>query len=418
MKKHKLEKHGVTILYLATIGGLGLSFFGSVLNSKLLSKELFGDWKYIQNYLMMISFFVNFGFYYSGGRLIAATDDPKRIATFKGYMMYQCFVGLLVMFFITIVIGLFWQKVLSAELFHLLLVMFPLFIVQPLFFYLEATFQAERKLLSFSIYKILPPFLYVACLYLFQSYSTGNIYFNATLFYITYLAVIIVFISKDKLIFKRKSPELNELIKENKEFGSHLYYGSLWNVGAVYLLPVLIGYFNINNIEVGNYSLALSFVIPFSFLPSIVGTSYFKEFINLDKIPPEAFKKVFVISIVLFALTFIGIGYIVDIFLGAKYKEVAQLVKIGAVGAIIQGFGDFINKFLSAKGKSPFIKKVAIVQGTVLIISSLFLIKWFSSVGAIVAKNTASLIYFVCLYYYYHKNYLLAKPVVTIKSTL
>jgi O-antigen/teichoic acid export membrane protein len=79
----------VAILYVATIIGLGFSFFGSVLNSRLLSKEHFGDWKYLQNYLLMISYFVNFGIYNSGGRLIASTDDPERIATLKGYMLYK-----------------------------------------------------------------------------------------------------------------------------------------------------------------------------------------------------------------------------------------------------------------------------------------------------------------------------------------
>jgi O-antigen/teichoic acid export membrane protein len=406
---NKLQKHGVTILYIATIAGLGLSFLGSVLNSKLLSKEMFGDWKYIQNYLMMVSFLVNFGFYFSGGRLIASTDDPNRIATFKGFMLYKCLLGLFIMFAITIVIGLFWTKVLNENIFNILLIMFPLFIVQPLMFYLEAIFQAERKLLSYSIYKFLPPFLYVACLYIFKAFSTGNIYFNAILFYITYLIIFIVFLAKDKIIFKRKGPELQELIKENKVFGSHLYYGSLWNVGAVYLLPILIGYFNLNNAEVGIYSLALSFVIPFSFLPTVVGTSYFKEFIKLDKVPPEAFKKVFYISMGLLLFTIVGIDYCIDIFLGVKYKEVAMLVKIGAIGAIIQGFGDFINKFLSAKGESPYIKKVSMVQGTVLVITSLVLIRWYSSVGAIISKNIGSTIYLSCLYYYYNKNYLKKK---------
>jgi O-antigen/teichoic acid export membrane protein len=288
--------------------------------------------------------------------------------------------------------------------------MFPLFVVLPMSFYFEAIFQAERRLLSFSIYKVLPPFLYVAALYLFKSFSTGSIYFNSTLFYVTYFGVYAIFIFSDKIIFKRKSPELRELITENKEYGSHLYYGSLWNVGAVYLLPILIGYFNLTNAEVGNYSLALSFVIPFAFLPSIVGTSYFKEFISIDKIPPEAFKKVFIISMILLAITFIGISYFINMFLGPKYKEVSFLVKIGAGGAIVQGFGDFINKFLSAKGKSPYIKKVSIFQGTIQVIASLFLIKWFSSEGAIIAKNIGSLIYFLCLYYYYQRNYLRTKP--------
>lgn len=406
MMNSKLQKHAVTILYIATIAGLALSFLGSVLNSKLLSKEMFGDWKYIQNYLMMISFLVNFGFYFSGARLIASTDDPTRIATFKGFMLYKCLLGLITMFLITIVLGLFWKKVLNENIFKILLIMFPLYIVQPLMFYLESIFQAERKLLSFSIYKFLPPFIYVACLYIFKEFSTGNIYFNATLFYITYLVVFIVFLAKDKIIFRRNGPELQELIKENKVYGSHLYYGSLWNVGAVYLLPILIGYFNLNNAEVGIYSLALSFVIPFSFLPTVVGTSYFKEFITLDRVPPEAFKKVLYISMGLLFFTYLGIDFCIDVFLGAKYKEVGMLVKIGAWGAIVQGFGDFINKFLCAKGKSPFIKKVSMVQGTVLIITSLILIRWYSSVGAIISKNIGSVIYLGCLYYYYNKNYL------------
>jgi len=113
---------------------------------------------------------------------------------------------------------------------------------------------------------------------------------------------------------------------------------------------------------------------------------------------------------ILLAITFIGISYFINMFLGPKYKEVSFLVKIGAGGAIVQGFGDFINKFLSAKGKSPYIKKVSIFQGTIQVIASLFLIKWLSSEGAIIAKNIGSLIYFLCLYYYYQRNYLRTKP--------
>lgn len=410
------EKHGVTILYIATIAGLGFSFLGSVLNSKLLSKEQFGDWKYVQNYLMMVSYFVNFGFYYSGGRLIASTNDPRRIAIFKGYMLYKCLIGLLIMLAVTLAIGLLWPKILNRDLFHLVLIMAPLIIIQPLMFYLDSIFQAERRLISFSVYKVLPPFLYVSSLFLFQSFSTGSVYFNAILFYVTYFIICVFYVVRDPLIFKGKSPELKELLKENKEFGSHLYYGSLFNVGAIYILPILIGYFNINNAEVGNYSLALSFIIPFGFLPTVVGTSYFKEFITIDKIPPDAFKKVLWLSMLLFGLTFIGIDYCVDIFLGNKYKGVGMLVKIGAIGAIIQGLGDFINKFLSAKGKSPYIKKVAIIVGIVQLVASLFLIKWFSSVGALIAKSVGSIIYCASLYYYYQKNYLVPTPAIKLAA--
>ncbi len=405
--KKLLEKNGVELLYIATIISVGFSFFGSVLNSRMLSKEIFGDWKYLQNYLTMISYFVNFGFYYSGGRLIAATDDKNRISKFKGYLLMCCGAGLIVMFITTVVLGLFWPKILSPSLFRLLLVMFPLFIIHPLMFYFESVFQAERKLITFSIYKVLPPFLYVTSLYLFRSLSTGSIYFNTLLYYATYFIVFAFFLIKDKQIFQKKSPELTELVEQNKNFGIHLYYGSLWNVGASYMLPILIGFFNIDNSDVGDYSFATSFTIAFSFLPGIVGTSYFKQFISLETIPAEAFKKVLVASGILLLATWLSIDYIIDFFLPEKFKAVGMLVKIGAVGAIMQGMGDFTNKFLSAKGKSPYIKKVAMVVGTVQLVSSLFFIKLYSSMGAMSAKIIGSSIYFGSLYYYYHKNYYL-----------
>ncbi len=411
----KLEKYSVLILYFATIGALGLSFFGSVLNSRLLSKELFGDWKYLQNFLMMISYFVNFGFFASGGRLIASTNDKKRIGIFKGYLMYLCLAGLLVIFLVTVFTGLVWQKMLNQTLFHLALIMFPLFIIHPLTFYFESTFQAERRLIDLSVFKVLPPLLYVGLLYLFKSYSSGSIYYNAVLFYSSYFVIFIFLLLKDKPIFKKKSPEWEELIEQNKTYGIHIFYGGLWGVGTGYLLPILIGFFNINNVEVGNFSLALSFIMPLSFLPGIVGTSYFKEFINLDKIPKAAIKKVLIASIFLLVGLLISIEFLIDFFLGLKYKEVAFLIKVGAWGAILHGFGDFTNKFLSAKGESPYIKKVAMAVGIVQLITSVFFIKYFTlmgwsgSLGAIIAKSIGSVVYFSSLFYYYHKNYIAPK---------
>lgn len=399
-------------MYVATIAGVGLSFLGSVINTKLLSKELFGDWKYIQNYLMMVSYFVNFGFYFSGGRLIASTDNPIRIKMVKGYLLMGCTVGCVIMLLATFILGIIWPRILSPSLFKLCLTLFPFFIIYPLMFYFESIFQAERRLIDFSVYRILPPFLYVASLYLFRSLSAGSIYYNGILYYSSYFIVFAILILKDTQIFKIKSPELTDLLNENKAYGVHLYYGSLWNVGSSYMLPLIIGFFSINNADVGAYSLASSFIIPFSFLPGIVGTSYFRQFIEFKAIPIEAFKKVLFASAALLLVTWVSIDYIVELFLGVNYHIVAFLVKFGAIGAIIQGFGDFTHKFLSAKGKSPYIKKTAMLVGVVQLITSVFFIKWYSVTGAMVARVIGSVVYFGCLFYYYHKNYYLKTQIV------
>lgn len=404
-----LKKHSVKILFAASLISLALSFFGTVLNSRLLSKELFGDWKYLQNFMILVSYLVNFGLYSSGGRLIAATNDKIKVRTYKGYMLYFALFGFSIIILTTLFTGLFFPKLLSGSLFHLALLMMPFFIIHPLNFYFEATFQGERKLVSLAIFRVIPPLTYVALLYIFKSHSTGNIYYNAMLYYGSYFAVFILLLLDDKPIFKKGTSEWKDLKTQHKTFGIHLYWGGLWGVGAIYLLPVLIGFFNINNIEVGHYSLALSFIMPLSFLPSIIGTSYYKQYINLPSIPAMAFKKVIVGCLLLQIGLLVGVDYFIDFFLGSKYDEVSFLIKLGSFGAILHGFGDFINKFLLAKGESVYLKKVSLLVGLVQLISSLALIHYLSSAGAVIAKSLGSLVLFGSLFYYYYKKYLVQK---------
>jgi len=403
------DKHSVKILYAATLGGVGLSFLGSVQNSKLLSKELFGDWKYLQSFIALVAYIVNFGLYSSAGRLIAATNDATKVRIYKGYVILFSFGGALVIALSTIVIGFFFPKILNPTLFHLAFVLIPFFLIHPLGFYFETAYQGERKLIGLTIYRLVPPLLYVGSLYLFESYSSGSIYYNALLYYTTYFVVCILLVYHDKPIFKRKSSEWKDLVGQHKTFGIHIYWGALWNIGATYLLPLLVGLFNINNVEVGHYSLALSFIMPLSMLPVIVGTSNFKKYIDLSSIPVAEIKKVLIACLVLEVCLLLGIDYFIDFFLTSKYKEVATLIKIGSFGAILHGFADFINKFLLAKGESKYIRNVAIATGVVQIASSLILIKLFSSTGGIIAKSIGSLTLFSLLFVFYYKKYVVQK---------
>jgi O-antigen/teichoic acid export membrane protein len=404
-----IQKHGIKILYVATIVSLGASFFGSVLNSRLLSKESFGDWKYLQSFIAFIGYFANFGLYSSGGRLIAATNDKKKIRIYKGYMLYFAFIGLSIITLSAITTGLFFPKLLNETLFHLVLIMFPFFIIHPLNFYFECTFQGEGKMMSLAVFRCVPPSIYVVMLYAFKSHSAGSVYYNAILYYVSYFVTFLILIWYDKPIFKWNTNEWKDLRLQHKTFGIHIYWGALWTIGAIQLLPILVGFFNINNIEVGHYSLALSFIMPLSFLPSIVGTSYFKKYIKLPTIPRAAFRKVIFSSLLLLVALLLGIDYVIDFFLGAKYKEVSALIKIGSFGAILHGFADFVNKFLLAKGESIFLKKVSMVTGVVQLSSSLVLIHYFSATGAIIAKSIGSLLFFCALFFYYHKKYIVQK---------
>ena len=87
----------------------------------------------------------------------------------------------------------------------------------------------------------------------------------------------------------------------------------------------------------------------------------------------------------------------------------ATLIKIGSFGAVLHGFADFVNKFLLAKGESRFLKKVSIAVGITQLVSSLILIKLYSSTGGIIAKSLGSLVFFGSLYIFYHRKYVIGK---------
>lgn len=403
-----LKKHSSKVLFAATISALGLSFAGTVLNAHLLGDK-FGDWKYLQSFVILVSYLVNFGLYSSGGRLIAATDNPEKIRTYKGYLVYFSLAGLGVIILSLLVCGLFLPKLLNESLFHMALVMLPLFIIHPLGFYFEAVYQGQKKLLSLAAYRFLPPLIYVGLLYALKSLSQGSIYYNAILFYSSAFIVSMILLASDKPIFKRGTSEWKDLKMQHKTFGVQLYWGGLWGVGVIYLLPILVGFFNINNKDVGHYSLALSFIMPLSILSSIAGTTNYKSYITAKTIPRKSFQKVIIACFIMQAGLLLCIDYIVAYFLKPEFKDVATLIKIGSFGAILHGFADFVNKFLLAKGESKYLKKVSIAVGITQLVSSLIFIKLFSATGGIIAKSLGSLVFFAALYIFYYRKYIVGK---------
>jgi O-antigen/teichoic acid export membrane protein len=408
---NKKKKFGVILLYISTIIGLGFGFIGSILNTKMLSKESFGDFKYIQSYLLLLNSTINFGFFQSGSRIIATSTLNLRNKVIKGYLLYVCLFGLMVMFVLTLIIKLFGNRILSDRIFHYLLIFFPLFLTQPLMNYFESIFQAEKKLISYSLYKVLPPLAYICCLYIGKTLFGGSISFNIITYYCCSLIVFIGFLIIDKVKFEgKKTPELNILLSTNKEFGLQIYYGSLWGVGTGYLLTILIGYYNVNNVDVGRYSLAYTTVALLTFLPAIFGIAYFKDFVNAKKLPRNALSQAIISSLLLLLFLVFTIDFWIKLLLNPSFLIVGLLVKIGAITAVLHGFGDFINKFLIAKGKGKIIKNTAIVTGVIQLISAFIFIPKYSAVGAMIANAIGSGVYFLIFLIYYYKNYEQPRP--------
>ena len=75
-----------------------------------------------------------------------------------------------------------------------------------------------------------------------------------------------------------------------------------------------------------------------------------------------------------------------------------------AIGQVLHGFGDFVNRFLGAHGKGKELRNGAFVVGTFIIAGSLTLIPTFGALGAIFTKVIADGLYCGMMCYYYRKT--------------
>jgi len=260
--------------------------------------------------------------------------------------------------------------------------------------------------MSYSAYKLIPPIAYIICLLVGQNFFSGVISYNIITYYSCFLLTFIGFFIFDRVEFKGKTPELTELLHANKEFGLQVYYGALWGVGTGYLLTILVGYYNVNNVDVGRYSIAYMLVTLLTFLPTIFGTANFKDFVTAKKLPRNVLLQAIVSSSVLLFLLIFTIDFWIKLFFkNQSFEIVGLLVKIGALTAVLHGFGDFINKFLIAKGRGRIIKNAAIITGVIQLIAAFILIPRYSAVGAMIANAIGSGAYFLIFLIYYYKNY-------------
>ena len=108
MSKHNKQ---VVMLYFATIAGTLFGFVASVINTYNLDVVPYGDLRYTQNIIQFLSVVVLFGYFSSGSRLLAISNDEKYSRKIKGAMVLILAVSSLLLMIGTLIAGL----VLSIE---------------------------------------------------------------------------------------------------------------------------------------------------------------------------------------------------------------------------------------------------------------------------------------------------------------
>lgn len=380
---------------------LGINYF----ITRILEKNSFGNYSLVLNIFNFSQIVFNFGLFYSISRTIAIADDNSRHRELYGAGLIISFCLFIIMILCLTIFFLIFDKSTTQEVINSLLFCIPFSWVFLLNNFNELLLQGGNRILLLSFSRFMPKFFFLTFLIFIYLFTSHKIPINTILFCFIVSSTIPYFFIIYKL--KPKLTNIKTRIQEikvaNNKFGFNVYVSSLFAVGASSLSGVLIGYFGINNIEVGYYNIALQLTAPLSLIPNVLATTSFKKFANSQKIDKKILSIMYVISFTLIILIFIIAKPIILMIYGDDYIECVYLLYYLSIGSLLYGIADFFNRFLLAKGKGKELRNSSFIVGGVLIISNIILINFLGAKGAAFANIISGLSYFCIIIYYYKK---------------
>ena len=400
MKTITKSKFQVLYLYASTLMGSLLGFATSIVNTHFLTDAEYGDVRYVQNLITLFSWLLLFGYFHAGNRLLALSNDETRSRKVRGAMVVilgGCSVALMLM---TLLAGLFHfgQKECFLFMVSLPVCFYPLFTN-----YVNATAQGDNFIGRLAISRVLPPIIYVAIALVVFNLFKATSSFVILLQWGVYSLMFGVIIISTRPRFNGLKPVFESLKTENSAYGAHLYYGSLAMIATHYLAGLMLGIFNDDNTNVGYYTLALTLTTPLSYLPGIIGTAYFKKFVNEPAIPQKVFRATMLLTVASCVLFMSFIHIVVDWFYPASYAPVARYAIWMSVAFSVHGIGEMINRFLGSHGHGVPIRNSSYMCGAFKVFGFIVLVWLWNVEGALITNIVSSSIYTLVLYVYYKK---------------
>ena len=402
LKNLSKQQKQIFILYSSTLIGVFLGVIASVINTRFLSTIEYGDVRYVQNILNFIASLLIFGYFWSGSRLLALSKDEERSRSIRGVLILLLLAAALIMCFLVLA-NFFIHYDSRQNIAWLFIVSIPVCFYPLLYDYINTVSQGDNHIGRIGLARVLPILLYIPIAYLVYSLNGASAEKVILLQWGSYSIVLFIIILTSNPKFRKLGPIFSELRKENQDYGIQLYLGSLVMIATNYLAGITLGIFNQDNSAVGLYTLALTVTSPLALLPSIIGTTYFKEFSSQDRIPERVMKFTIIITLLSFILFIILIKPLVLLLYSEDYSMVGIYAIWLAASFCIHGFGDMINRYLGSHGQGISIRNSSIANGLLKIFGFTVLVYFFNTPGALITNILCSIIYCLVLLYYYKR---------------
>ncbi|WKN30493.1 oligosaccharide flippase family protein [Porifericola rhodea] len=383
--------------------GIGLGIGTSVINTRLLGPESFGDFKFIQSIFNIMMIFFSVGIFHTGGRLIADKQFQHiRKKIFGGLFGLTFLISGL--FIATVFVSSYVQEyIFDNNLGYIIRYAAPFTFVFVFKIALDKFMEGDNLIHELAIFQIAPKVLYVVFILIASLVLELNLMIVLGVFLLTQLVSTVYGYSKFSPDFSGFSETSKLIFAENKDHGFQIYIGALVSNGTLHLSSFIIAYY-LDNTNVGYFNLANTIATPLSMIPQVVGTAYFKDFANSDRIPKKVISSTILISLLAFGAFILMIKYVIVFLYSEDYLPVVTLIYYISFAYVIQGLYLVLNRFLSAHGIGRELKNASFIRGAVNIIGFVVLIKLIGTVGACITLVFSNVSYFLYLAIQY-KNF-------------
>ena len=388
------------VLYIGTVLQLLLGVVTSVVVTRALKPEQYGNYSYVLNLASFVLLIVSTGHFVSISMMLAQSHDDKHTRSLLGTsllvtLLLSCLFSSIIFFFSFFQDYLFRDKI----GYSIRLLALPLFLF-PLQTYLESVLMGLNRIHALSAQRAIPKAFYIVALFLYMRFASLGFLSAFCLMLLALYVVYAVQVVNLKPTFDNISANLRHITSENKRYGFHVYVGSLANVATTYLCTLSVSYFG-DNTKLGFFNLALTLSIPLGLLPNVVATTFFKSFADMNRVPIKVVSYTLGLSLCSYLVFICLLKKVVFLLYSADYAKSVPLAIILGLGMIIQGLGDVFNRFLCAKARGKQVRNGAFVAGAVNVGAILVLVPAFGGTGAAVTRVLAGSVYFAAMYLYY-----------------
>ena len=398
LRKKRVRQVGSLYLsmFISLIVGIGVS----VINTRFLGKEAYGDLKFLQNIFSFAIYFVTLGLFYSGSRLIARKEYSGIKHQLFGNQIIFSLLMSAVLFLFFFIFSYPQEKIFGNDLGYIIRLFSPLLLIFPFQLCFENVLQGDNRIYDLSVFRLGPKLLYLIAVIVFISFNKFTLTSALAFYFLTIILFILVVGFRLRPKFTRLREVFRIVWKENKSYGFPVYLGSIAGLASTQIAGLTIGYY-IDNTNVGFFYLAITASMPLAMIPNTVGITFFKDFANMDQIPRKILITTLLVAFAALSVFILIIKPLVILLYTEEYIAVVSLVYLISIGSTFHGLGDFYNRFLSAKGKGRQLRNSNFIIGVVNVLGYFVLVYLFGAQGAAVTKFISGVIYASIMLIYY-----------------